>query len=336
MLTTNEAPFTHGMEIEQMRSRLPSGTTDRTGTLPDWERDMSGPHETAIGAYKNAKTILDRFYAGTRDERGSWEWHAAGSDGSGCGSHVHICLAEDVFEDDVEAWTISYNTAVELAPFLAPFFCHDWEAGFRSGARYSSSRLAIDRWAEPQLTRLSTDSIRDRVRNSSRYSRGFDSVTFNPAEGEKPVTVEIRMNDAHPGVALTGALYARRVAGRAVEGGWSPKLESRDMRRRAYELIYEEAVDRGLFAAMATEERFAFRDGRGIPGVDRLEFDSMLEVLKAIIRAYPQTPHSWSYRVQRLVTQGRDDYAPARNRYALWRLDNPEGQFHWDAGPDVR
>lgn len=334
MKTTNKAPFTHGMEIEQTSGLMPAGTTNNSGVLANWHRDLSGPQETTIGPYKNAKSILNRFYAGTRDERGTWDWAAA--DGStGCGSHVHVCLADDVFEDadDSVAWSIAYNTAVELAPFFAPFFCHNWQDGFRNGTQYNGNQTNIRRWASPQLTRLSPNTLARSLRSPGGR---FQSVVFSPRAGDKPVTIELRMNDAHPGVGLTGALYVRRVAGRAIEGGYSPKLAERSMLEQAYNTVYDDAMDMGLMEAMAQPARYEFLENRGIPGIDSLEFDSMLEVLKAILNAYPQTPHSWSYRVQRLVAQGDDAYSPAQNNDALWNLDAPIDQFEWDNGPDVR
>ncbi|AAM88716.1 hypothetical protein PhiCh1p43 [Natrialba phage PhiCh1] len=82
MKTDGRSPFTHGMEIEQFPGPLPSDVRSYTmnnnrGSLDGWHNDASGPRETSIGAYKNCKTILNRFYKDTRDEDITWDWHGA-------------------------------------------------------------------------------------------------------------------------------------------------------------------------------------------------------------------------------------------------------------------
>jgi len=348
MKGTNASPFTHGMEIEQFPGELPSEVREYTmnnsrGKLTDWHDDASGPREISIGAYKNTKTILNRFYEDTRDEDVTWDWH--GSDGSrGAGSHVHLCVAEDVFDDPVTAWTISYNTVVETFPFLAPFFCHNWEEGFRDGTTYTGytdserGNLNVERWAEGTLTRYSQDTVEERVNNPSRYRREYESVTFNPAQTSgKPLTIELRANDAHPAMALNGLLLIRRLTGRAIEAGWSPKLENhRDTLDACYEKIYHRATEVGLLTAMQEpiEGGITFQEDRGLPGVDKREFETMWEVLRAIMVAYPQTPGTWRKRSHVLVRSGKDEYGPQNNPDAMWNFDADRGDFEWDHGPE--
>lgn len=342
MKHNGSSPYTHGMEIEQFPEELPREARDYTmnnseGSLDGWHNDASGPRETSIGAYKNTKTILNRFYGDTRDEDITWDWHA--SDGSnGAGSHVHLCVAESVFEDPMTAWTISYNTVVETFPFLAPFFCHNWEEGFRDGSEYGyGSELNVEHWAEGTTTRFSQDSVEERVSEPTRYRRSYESVTFNPAQGDKPLTIELRANDAHPAMALNGLLLIRRMTGRAVEAGWSPKLENhRETLEACYEKIYHRATDVGLLTAMQEEidGGITFREGRGLPGVDNREFDTMWEVLRAIMVAYPQTPGTWRKRSHILVRSGKDEYGPQNNPDALWNFDADRGDFSWDHGPE--
>lgn len=342
MQGTNQSPFTHGMEIEQFPDDLPDEVRSYTmnnyeGSLDGWHNDASGPRETSIGAFKNTKTILNRFYADTRDEDITWEWHA--SNGSaGAGSHVHLCVAEDVFDDPLTAWTISYNTVVETFPFLAPFFCHNWEEGFRDGTQYHRSELNIEHWAEGTLTRYSQDTVEERVNNPTRYTRSFESVTFNPAvTSGKPLTLELRANDAHPAMALNGLLLIRRLTGRAIEAGWSPKLENhRATLEACYEKIYHRATDVGLLTAMKEEidGGITFQEGRGLPGIEKREFDTMWEVMRAIMVDNPQTPGTWRKRSHILVRSGEDEYGPQNNPDALWNIDADRGEFEWDHGPE--
>lgn len=343
MQNTNQSPFTHGMEIEQFPDDLPSEVRDYTmnnheGSLDGWHNDASGPRETSIGAFKNTKTILNRFYADTRDEEITWDWHASNGS-SGAGSHVHLCVAEDVFEEPLTAWTIAYNSVVETFPFMAPFFCHNWEKGFRDGTRnHRGSELNVEHWAEGTLTRYSQDTVEERVNNPTRYSRSYESVTFNPAQTSgKPLTVELRANDAHPAMALNGLLLIRRLTGRAIEAGWSPKLENhRSTLEACYEKIYHRATDVGLLTAMKEEidGGITFQEGRGLPGIDKREFDTMWEVMRAIMVDNPQTPGTWRKRSHILVRSGEDEYGPQNNPDALWNIDADRGEFEWDHGPE--
>lgn len=332
------SPFTHGMEIEQ----FPAAVNSEAGRAlhgDGWHRDGSGPQEKSFGAYKTGKTILNRFFEETRDEGRTWDWHGA-HDSAGAGSHVHLKVERDVFDDHIQAWTISYNSVVETFPFLALYFCHDWEQGFREGTEYrghaGNEELNIQHWAQGQLTRYSQDSVQEHIERPNSYTRSFDSVTFNSPSGEKPMTIEIRANDAHPAMALPGLLQLRRLTGRCIERGISPKLEDhRETLERCYEKIYQRARDVGLLTAMQEEidGGITFQEGRGLPGVDQRDFDTMFEVLRAIQIAYPQTPNTWRCRAYNLVRAGRDEYGPQNNTEALWNIDGEQGAFEWENGP---
>ena len=345
MKSTNKAPFTHGMEIEQFPDQLPADVRSYTmsnahGVVDGWHWDASGPRETSIGPFKHTKAILDRFFADTVDQDITWSWHAASDGGSGAGSHVHLCMAPDVFDEEITAWTIAYNTVVELAPFLAPYWCHDWENGFRSGGRYGRGQSQIEHWATPTLARASTATIRDHVERPHGFSRTFDSVTFNPAQGEKPVTIELRLNDAHPAMALNGLTLLRRTAGQAIEGGWSPKLEDHNRTLGAvYDKIYSRAQEVGLLTAMQEpiEGGIRFMEGRGIPGVEQLEFETPFDVLRALQAEDEWKRGEWRHRGVLLVAEGEDANSPARpeNVDSLWNIDADVGEFAWGRGPET-
>ena len=334
MQSTNKAPFSLGMEIEQLGNEIPSGTTsDRHGL--SWHRDGSGPMETTIGPFKSAKAILNRFNKATRDANGTWEWHAAGNDGrgAGCGSHVHLCVDRDVFEeagaDGVTAWTIGYNTVVEMLPFLAPYFCHDWERGFRHG------NGSVRRWAAAETIRYSPETMEGKIAN--HYGRGYQSVTLN-ASRSKPLTIELRLNDAHPAMALPGAMILRILAANSVERGDSVKIAG-DRNRimdDVYSAIYNRAEHVGLMAAMREElpsGPICFEEGRGIPGVTKTEFATPFDVLKAVVGAHKATTPLYRYRADSLVQTGLDACSPENNPNALWNTDAPKGEFEWEVGP---
>lgn len=337
------------MEVEQFREDVPAGVrnyvmNNSRGSLTDWHRDASGPREISIGPAKNVKAILNRVYEETRDQGHTWDWHASNGS-SGAGSHVHLCVARDLFDDHVAAWTIAYNTAVELFPFLAPFFCHNWEDGFRDGTRRRGGQLNVEYWAEGTLTRYSQDTVRERVDHPTRYSRSYNSVTFNPSAGAKPLTIELRANDAHPAMALNGLLLLRRLTGRAIEEGWSPRLENHHQTlRRCYAKIYSRAADVGLLTAMQEpiEGGITFEDDRGLPGDDDRgtsyvnddgSYDSMWDVLRRIMVQFPQTPGTWRKRAHVLVRSGDDTVGPQNNQDALWHFDADDDAFEWDTPP---
>lgn len=345
MQNDSRAPYTHGMEIEQFPNEIPSDVrnivmSNHEGDINGWHNDASGPRETSLGPAKNVKSILSTFLDETAGRGITWDWHASNGS-SGAGSHVHLCMEEGVFEDPMEGWTITYNTAVELFPFLAPYFCHNWQDGFRDGTHQGyGGGLNINKWAEGQTTRYSQASIESYVENEHGYSRTYESVTFNSADSSKPVTVELRANDAHPAMALNGLLLLRRVAGCAVQAGWSPKLENhRATLNKVYEAVYETPceTEAGLMEAMQQpiEGGITFKPGRGIPGVEQEHFETPFEVLKAIQSAYPQTPGSWRRRGEILVASADDAHSPHENTDALWNIDADVGEFTWDNGPDV-
>lgn len=341
MQSTNKAPFTLGMEIEQMADRLPHSYN--SGEL-NWHRDGSGPQETDIGGPKTAAAILKQFFKQTRDNPniGTWDWHSASArsgQASGCGSHVHLGLVPGVFEDDVVATTIAYNTVVELAPFFAPFWCHDWERGFRHGTTNGySGGLNIEKWAKPMTTRVSPSTMSNVLNGHRPPGAGsYPSVRANSSLGDKPFTAEIRMNDAHPTIALTGLLALRRFTGSAIERGDSVKLSNRDATLSAlYDAIYAGATQDGLMTVLKRplpSGEIRFEDGRGIPRVDQLTFETPFDVLKAILHKFSAVAGTFGYRVRQLILSGEDENSPANNAEQLWTPDIEYGEFAWANGP---
>lgn len=352
MKHTGKAPFSLGMEIEQIGHRLPSGYYS---SELDWELDGSGPMEATIGGPKTTAAMLARFYRATRDSIGTWEWHAASNtsgQANGCGSHVHLGLVPRVFEDDVVANTIAYNSVIELAPFFAPFWCHDWERGFRHGTYYGGTFATargepnIDTWAVPQTVRASPMSMRRILRGSrAPGTTSYPSIRANKSrESEnKPFTCEIRMNDGHPAMALAGLLLLRRVVGNAIERGDSVKLANRDATLRAlYNAIYTEARSEGLMTVMKRplpSGEIRFMEGRGLPGISALTFETPFDVLCALQSKYQTcsvAESRMSRRPNELVRTGDDRNSPSRNNRTLWDVDAPEGEFTWEHGPADR
>jgi len=312
--------YSHGMEIEQDPDQAPRDVVQGD----DWHRDGSGPQETDYGAYNQVKSILNAF---KDDCDGStWTWHNETTGGAGCGSHVHLNVGSD-FDDELQAWTITHNTVIELAPFMLPLFCADWTNGYRD---------SVARWASPTTTRYSQDTLQSMVSNPRSQSRSYDAVTMNGADySGKPLTLELRMNEAHPARAIVGLLFLRRVAGRCVEKGWSPKLAGD--RSRVIAEIYDAAYDANdPIEALRDAGSIEFEDGRGIPGVGE-EFDNALEVLRAILGSMGTDHGNYKDRVKAFTMariDGRHESGPEDLGREAWRVD--EGSRFWSMVDDRR
>ena len=347
-MIVNGIPISHGMEVEQCESQVPSEIlNDSEGRyFGNWHRDGSGPREIeAIGPSKQVGRLIKQFNETMRqyDDNRPWNWTNQTQRGSGCGSHAHLSFEQDgaTDEEKVEGYTIAYNTAVELTPFLAPFWAYNWEDGFRSSA---------SRWAAPQTTRFSTSTMEQRL-NSPR-GRSYDAVTLNPPRsGGKPMTIELRLSETPPAFALVGLTFLRRVMTKAMKGGWSPKIagDRNAVLNDVYSKIYNAQRHGGLFDALKATDSITFEEDRGLPGTDKLEFDNAWEVLKKILTTNGTGKGNYDDRVKKLVkaagsgeeftdSRGRGHYhggalGPQRNDRAFWHTTDDD--FSWDIGPEV-
>jgi hypothetical protein len=285
-----------------------------------------------------------------------WEWHNTTGAGASCGSHAHIRFdgADERDEDHVAGMTVAWNTAVELTPFLAPFWCADWQGGFRDDVGY---------WASPQTTRFSQSTMARKL--EAEADRSYSSVTLNPPSGSKPHTIELRLNEGHPSFSLVGLTFLRRVITKACRKGWSPKLAGG--RRGALEGLYQAIYEGGdLVGSMKEAGPFRFEEGRGIPGSDVLEYDSAWDVLEKVFAVNGIDRGAYDDHVKKLVQAAGSGEAhearnpeglaadagepgvaadggsvvlsgsalgPQNNTGAVWRtLDD---DFSWDVGPEV-
>ena len=307
--------YSHGMEVEQDPNQAPNEVVYGD----DWHRDGSGPQETDYGSYKQVKSILNAF---KRDCGGrTWNWHNETTSGAGCGSHVHLNVGSG-FDDEVEAWTVTWNTMVELTPFMLPMFSADWSSGFRS---------SVNRWASPNTTRYSQSTMQSMVANPRSQSRSYNAVTMNGADySGKPLTIELRMNEAHPGQAIVGLLFLRRMAGRCVDKGWSPKLAGD--RSSTLADIYSAAYSADdPIEALRNTGPIRFQEGRGIPDVGE-EFDNALEVFRGILSSMGTDSGNYKDRIKALTLariDGEHEMGPEELGDELWKVDE-DTQFWMD------
>lgn len=342
----NGIPISHGMEVEQCESQVPAEILNDRGNdyFGRWGHDGSGPREFEdLGPSKQVGRLLKNFCRTARqyDDTCPWNWTNTTRRGSGCGSHAHLAFEQDGVDEEekIEGYTIAWNTAVELTPFLAPFWCHDWSDGFRG---------SVGRWASGQTTRYSQSTVRQRLDNPR--SRTYDSVTFNPPYSDgKPLTVELRLVESHPSFALVGLTFLRRIMTKAMRGGWSPKLagDREAVLRDVYEKIYNASRYGGLFEAMKETREIRFQEGRGIPGTDKREFDNAWQVLKKILAVNGTGKGNYDDRVKKLVKAAgegtevggmRGEYSggelgPQNNTTAMWHTIDED--FEWEIGPEV-
>lgn len=338
-------PMTVGQEVEQSSRVVPGEILeDYDGDYyGSWAYDGSGPREIeGIGVGKQTTPIIRRFNETMRqyDDQMPWNWHAS-ERGNGCGSHVHFCVEElDDWDDTVEAWTITWNSIVDVLPVFAPFWLHNWSEGGRDGARHRG-QSAVSYWASPVSRRYRPESMASALQ--SFHSRDWDSVIWNNENHSKPLTLELRMVDSHPAFALTGAKVLRRVVRQALDRGWSVKLdqEAGATVEQMYEKIYNIPAGKTLISRMQEDLPIVFE--RPIPGLGK-EFDSMWDLLTSIMGLFPYKKgvsghvydlirHAGEVEEEALVTDGGAGMpSPHNNPTAIWHTTD-EDFAGWETGP---
>lgn len=349
-------PMTHGMEIEQFDlpneiSQDPEGKYWGT-----WEHDPSGPREIEIGPGKHVKRLIGDFNETARQYgRLPWVW-ASSNGSSGAGSHVHFNVDNvDDEETTIKAWTIAYNTIVDLLPVLSPFFCHNWEEGFRDGTDYDSSQTNVEHWASPVTARYDTDSMRQYYQRPDSFSRAYDAITANPSDHTgKPLTLELRLSDSHPVFALTGSYYLRKTVKRCFDRDWSVKIDRQasqgiNIVREMYDRIYHIPDGSNLINELQRPLRIEFEDGREVPNLDSTyacPYDLLEDILIEITprwgedRADRRASNLVRYAGDLVRSRRSDPFVenvsripcPSRNERAIWHMDTE--QFSWQVGPD--
>jgi hypothetical protein len=170
----------------------------------------------------------------------------------------------------------------------------------------------------------------------SHSGRSYQAVTLNAAR-DKPLTIELRLNEAHPAMAVPGSLLLRHVTGKAMERDFSVKLEDRSQLAEVYDVIYNRATRVGLLTAMQEElpsGPIRFEDGRGIPGREKQEYATPYDVFLALSRQQHSDPDYYMGRAQLMAESGNDAVGPQNNQHALWAIDQDEERFYWENPPE--
>ncbi len=329
----------YGMEIEQPPDLIPGPVRRKF----DWHRDGSGPLETSLSPTSFPMRQLYSFLKKVRPDIWVWKTQYQGSPVGipprrrckGCGSHIHFRVREDEIPPNLtveEAWTIVYNTIVELVPILAPFFSWNHLLPFRA---------SVWGWAHPNIRRYSPLAVRTFL-DPEYYGRRYDYVTWNrkpPDERgrQKPLTIEVRLNEAHPSIVSAGAMVLQGIIRNCVERGWSVKLENRTriLNEQLLERFYESSQSflsgDNIWQIMEQTDRLVFI--REIPKLKH-SYRNAKECFIDIVKTY-RSHFRWTYR-ERVASLLQKGYNPADNPNAVWYVDAPIDEFSWEIGPRVR
>lgn len=319
-------PVSMGFEIEQLDANICYQLT----ITYQWHRDGSGPYETALPPIIYPGRKLKEFIdVCKRTPNCTWEWTSeiphplVRERMAGCGSHIHFRPRDDleyIRAKWLEAWATAYNTLVECVPLVLPMFA--WGRG-----RTFTFRHEALMWADIATRRVTPATIR-RFLDPNYTGHPYDDVALNRKTMEKPLTLELRLAETHPGIAYELAILLNRIIRKCFERRFnSPKMSDR---METMSKI-ERAVNRSIFAninlytALETVEPIKFIRGREIPLLQR-EYKNYLELFDDILinygHAYPPMG-----RVCRLFLHRGE---PFKNPNAVWNTFVPFGQFRWD------
>jgi len=290
-----------------------------------WHYDGSGPLETSIGPGLYLGREVFKFLRDVGPDW--WAWRGEMPDTRGCGSHIHFRVREELAADVLEAWTCLYNTMIEVFPILLPLV---------SAYEMKPLRRTAGQWAQAITTRMSPARMAHYLEpnfsgREYHYVTPNKRVAYDPTHGPKPLTIEMRLNEAHPSLAYTAAILVNRITRRCFDRRFqSPKLAERDRVLRewltnvfvgSHSLRYKDAY---TWLMEDREIRFV----RPIPLCQaqyRTMWDCFDDVLDKYIPGYPPLA-----RVGRLM-MARGEVA--RNPHALWEIWRPFGEFSWEEGP---
>jgi len=319
-------PVTFGFEIEQPDRKI----CQVLRLTYEWHYDGSGPYETATppGTYPGRK-IKEFIDTCKRNPDCTWEWVSEMPhpriEGRivGCGSHIHFRPREDVEyirREYLEAWATAHNTLVECVPLVLPMFAwgRDGVFTFRREALY---------WARLVTRRVSPATMR-RFLEPSYTGHPYESVALNKKTWEKPLTLELRLNETHPAIAYELAIILNRIIRKCFERGFvSPKMRDRLDTISKIEAAVRDSIEYGqnLYSTLEQVGPIRFIKGREIPGLDD-EYENYLKLFDDILINYGH-PYPPMARVCRLFLHRGE---PWKNPHAVWNTFAPFGEFRWD------
>lgn len=343
-------PVTFGFEVEQDAEDISyaiRGEETISGEQYHWHRDGSGPLETTFGGGKYPGVPCRDFVEYVKKKEVTWIWRSEiRRRRRGCGSHLHFRPREEDLShlrmNVVNAWTTTYNTLLEVTPLVAPLFCWGGMTG------HFGYRNKWKDWAKLNTTRLATRSVRsvlDYPEDSSL--RHYRHVTWNERKGEdfpphmrKPLTIEMRLAETHPGIAYEAAILVNRVIRKCIDRGFvSPKLDRTEdrtlnMRLETFNRI-DNALEQSRIRSSETHNLYELMDthvavidfepGRGIPDMEE-HYPTWSTFFDDFLRTYGDPYHPMARVCRLFLHRG----VPSENQNAVWDIFNEYGDFSWD------
>ena len=342
---------TMGFEVEQYYRAI-----SRLCNIKRCDFDGSGPLETSFGVYRTPAAGLRQFLKIVDESGGPWEWHAEyeprageyrsvasrrrGCPTNGCGSHWHVRPDFDGIysylglprtrENELQIWATFWNTMIELVYALLPL--QIW---------HYYPRCSVATWAIPVYKRYSPMNpvLRDYTSDSYMYHLKhveYWILTFNGMHGgTKPITVEWRLPEVHPGMWAT-AMYIVMYTWREVvrRGLVSPKLKrlgdattTREIRDKLIEMTDEIYRGRNYWDVLEQFGPVEYYEGRNIhPWRDSTRYRDMKHVFETMLWVAELNAGTPYYRVAKLF---RARCSPAVNERGFWNLLAPKGEFYW-------
>jgi hypothetical protein len=358
-------PCTSGMEIEQKyedvrRNRL-------LMQKYEWHEDLSGPYETALEPSIAPLEKIKEFVSTALEDGNIWEWKGYWWDSwaereRGCGCHIHMRPRPSKYHKQVDAlrppeqripglqqdpeydhppdvpieevWATAYNTLIEVYPFILPLFCAGGSTVFRF-------RQSVTGWAAFVWGRISAQSMRDYL-SPDYLGHPYDAVALNRKTRDKPLTLEIRLNESHPCITYVTITLLNRIIRKCFQRRYtSPKLAMDrwtrgDFYEKIRDAVGESAMqERDLYETLESAVQewvrehgpIQFEEGREIPGLKRY-YDSYFKIFRDITYTHLHFMNPVEYRVYQLFYHRGN---PRRNWRQVWRLlHTPKGEFYWE------
>lgn len=302
-------PTTVGFEIEQPEELISQELRESFV----WHHDSSGPLETSLGPTIYPRDLVLDFIREVKALNACWKWVNELPSGAGCGSHIHLRPRpsrdhrsepwnpikpyeplyphpESVTYADV--WSCTYNTIVEIYPFIIPLFAWGKEGDvFRF-------RQEVLSWASINKTRYGPMTLKKMFLSEKYVGHPCDAVSMNrTCRGEGPpkvLTIELRLSETH----IVGAYFITLLINRIIQRCYvrnyiAPKIMEPGYRDEVYRSVryaieYSCDEDRDLYECL--EEEFSTFCPQivfyiRIPGLKSV-YTSYFEIFSDILKKY--------------------------------------------------
>jgi len=280
------ALMTVGMEVEQEPGEVEGCLNVGALKRYKWDYDASGPLETALPPKITYVFELRKFVEEIEkchEESGRWFHWTNEYEGIGCGSHLHFRPREDIEpikRNWVDAWRVAYDTIFTVSLIILPALCFG-----------HTCRRELWRWAPfetEDFPPTSTETVSYHLRDEYQ-GHPYSWLAWNRHYRQKPLTLELRAFEGHPGQALLAISILQKAVKVAIHNNFTPVLFERDL----YETLwtwFDSLEDAGrridVFETLTSIDRPRFLEGHQLPYIRRGEYENMLELFREVIFNY--------------------------------------------------